>query len=61
VLPVVGLAITGVSSSTLVFFGQLARVSTMVVLFAMALGVVYLGWLIGKSKKGDAHLFLNVS
>ena len=49
VLPVVGLAITGVSSGTLVFFGQLARVSTMVVLFAMALGVVYLGWLVGKS------------
>lgn len=46
VLPVVGLAITGVSSGTLVFFGQLARVSTMVVLFAMTLGVAWLGWLV---------------
>ena len=47
ILPVVGLAITGVSSGTLAFFGELARIGTAVVLFAMSLGVVYLGWLAG--------------
>lgn len=47
VLPVVGLAVTGVSSGTLAFFGGLARVGTAIVLFAMALGVVWFGWLVG--------------
>lgn len=52
ILPVVGLAITGVSSGTLAFFGSLARVGTAVVLFAMALGVAWLGWLVGATPKG---------
>jgi hypothetical protein len=47
VLPIVGLAVTGVSSGTLAFFGGLARVGTAIVLFAMALGVVWFGWLLG--------------
>jgi hypothetical protein len=47
VLPVVGLALTGVSSGTLAFLGQLARIGTAVVLLAMAVGVAWLGWLAG--------------
>jgi len=51
ILPVVGLAITGVSSGTLAFFGWLARVGTAVVLVAMAVGVAWLGWLVGALQK----------
>jgi len=47
VLPVIGLAVTGVSSATLAFFSALARVATTVVLVAMTLGVLWLGWLVG--------------
>jgi hypothetical protein len=47
VLPVVGLALTGVTSGTLVFLGQLASVATAVVLSVIALGVAWLGWLVG--------------
>lgn len=47
VLPVVGLALTGLSSATLTFFSQLSRVATAFVLFTMTLGVVWLGWLVG--------------
>ncbi len=46
VLPVIGLALTGVSSSTLVFLAQLSRVATAIVLSVMALGVAWLGWLV---------------
>lgn len=51
ILPVIGLAFTGVSSGTLQFFGTLARVATAVVLFAMTLGVAWLGWLVGTTPK----------
>jgi hypothetical protein len=47
VLPVIGLAFTGVSSGTLAFFGELARVGTAVVLLAMTAGVAWFGWLVG--------------
>jgi hypothetical protein len=47
VLPVVGLALTGVSSGTLVFLAQFSQVATAVVLFVIALGVAWLGWLVG--------------
>lgn len=47
VLPVVGLALTGVSSGTLTLLGQVARIGTAVVLLTMAVGVAWLGWLTG--------------
>jgi hypothetical protein len=53
VLPVVGLALTGVSSGTLAFFGGLARVGTAVVLVVMTLGVAWLGWLVGSFRRGS--------
>jgi hypothetical protein len=48
VLPVVGLAFVGLSSGTLAVLAQLSRVATAFVLVAAALGVIYLGWRIGK-------------
>jgi hypothetical protein len=47
VLPVVGLALTGVSSGTLVFLAQLSQVATAVVLLVIALSVAWLGWVVG--------------
>jgi hypothetical protein len=49
VIPVVGLAFVGLSSGTLALLAQLSRVATAFVLVAFALGVIYLGWRIGKS------------
>lgn len=46
VLPVVGLALTGLSSTALTFFWGFALVATAVVLSAMTLGVLWLGWLV---------------
>src|SRR2546430_8160860 len=47
VLPVVGLAFTGLSSGTLTLFSTLSRISIAVVLVAMALAVIWLGWRAG--------------
>lgn len=47
VLPVVGLAFTGLSTDTLRVFAELSRVAVAVVLFVMTLGVAYLGWHVG--------------
>jgi hypothetical protein len=47
VLPVVGLALTGLSSGTLTMFSRLSRVAIAVVLIAVTVGVARLGWLAG--------------
>jgi hypothetical protein len=47
VLPVVGLAFAGLSSTTLAFLAGLSRVATPVILAGLALGVAYLGWRVG--------------
>jgi len=52
VLPVVGLAFTGLSSGTLSLFSTLSRISIAVVLVAMALAVVWLGWRAGTVPDG---------
>lgn len=54
VLPVVGLALTGVSSGMLTFLGQLARIGTAVVLLAVAVGVAWLAWLTGPARQTPA-------
>lgn len=46
-LPVVGLAFTGLPTETLKLFKEVSRVATAIVLFAMTLGVGWLGWLAG--------------
>ncbi len=47
VLPVVGLAFTGLSSGTLTLFATLSRVAIAVVLAAVSAGVLRLGWQVG--------------
>lgn len=47
VLPVVGLALTGLSSGALAFVSEASRVATAVVMLAVAVGVVWLGWMVG--------------
>jgi hypothetical protein len=59
VLPVVGLAVTGASSATLAFLDDLARVGTALVLFMAAVGVAWLGWLVGtgpRDNRGARHV-----
>ncbi len=50
VLPVVGLAFTGLSSGTLTLFTTLSRISIAIVLFAMSVAVVWFGWLAGPTR-----------
>lgn len=47
VLPLVGLAFTGLSSGTLMLFTTLSRISIAVVLCVMGLAVVWFGWRVG--------------
>jgi len=58
VLPVVGLAFSGLSSGTLTLFSTLSRVSIAVVLAAMAIAVLWLGFRAGaaKAERGPAPL-----
>lgn len=49
VIPVVGLAFTGLTSGTLALLAELAKVSTVIVLGATSLGVLYLAWIVGSA------------
>jgi hypothetical protein len=53
VLPVVGLAFTGLSSGTLTLFAALSRVAIAVVLAAMTAAVLWLGWQVGGTPRTD--------
>jgi len=53
VLPVVGLALTGVSSGTLALLAQVSRVATAAVLLVMLVVVGWLGWLAGGGARED--------
>lgn len=48
VLPVVGLAFAGLSSSTIKWMSELSTIAATVVLAGAAVGVVYLGWRAGR-------------
>ncbi|MFL5407855.1 MAG: hypothetical protein ACJ79O_18660 [Myxococcales bacterium] len=48
VLPVVGLAFTGLESGTLTMFSSLSRISVLMVLAVMAVAVVWSGWRAGE-------------
>jgi hypothetical protein len=54
VLPVLGLTLTGLSSGTLSLFAVLSRVSIAVVLSAMGLAVLWLGWRAGAVTRDSA-------
>jgi hypothetical protein len=58
VLPVVGLAFSGLSSGTLALLSGLSRVMAVVVTGALTLGVIHLAWLASTS---PASLTRNVS
>lgn len=51
VIPVVGLAFVGLSSTTLKWMADLSSVGTTVVLGALILGVAYLGWRVGAAAR----------
>ncbi|MGH7348897.1 MAG: hypothetical protein ACREI6_02695 [Candidatus Rokuibacteriota bacterium] len=49
VIPVVGLAFVGLSSTTLTWLSQVSTVATAAVIGGMSLGVIYLAWRIGSA------------
>ncbi len=51
VLPVVGLAVTGVSTETLRLFATMSRVAIVVVLVALTIGTAWLGWLVSSAQQ----------
>ncbi len=51
VIPVVGLAFAGLSSGTLALLAEVSKVGTAVVLVAATLGVAYLGWVVGQTRR----------
>ena len=55
VIPVVGLAFTGLSSGALLWMSWLSTTGTAVVLAAMTIGVLYQGWRIGASEGPSAR------
>lgn len=50
VLPVIGLAFTGLSSGALAFFAAVSEVAVWIVLGAVMAGVVWFGWLAGAAE-----------
>jgi hypothetical protein len=56
VLPVVGLAVTGLSSGALALFSSLSRVASAVVLVAVASAVIWLGWLVSTLPRESRQL-----
>ena len=52
VLPVVGLAFTGLSSGTVLLLSALSRATAMALLVVLAAGVAYLGWRVGAPTRG---------
>lgn len=51
VIPVVGLAVTGLSSGTLKLLAELSTVATAAVFVTVTLGIGYLGWLVGTAPR----------
>jgi hypothetical protein len=47
VMPVIGLAFAGLSSSTITWMSEVSTLAVWVVMGALAVGVVYLGWRVG--------------
>ena len=54
VLPMLGIAFTGLPGGTLSFFATLSRVSITLVLVLMATAVVWLAWRIGRAESDPA-------
>ena len=54
VLPMVGIAFTGLSGGTLSLFATLSRISSALVIALMAVAVVWLGWRVGSAESRTA-------
>jgi hypothetical protein len=54
VLPMVGLAFTGLPGGTLSLFATLSRISSALVIALMAVAVIWLGWRVGSAEPGTA-------
>jgi hypothetical protein len=54
VLPMLGLAFTGLPGGTLSLFATLSRISITLVLVLMGAAVIWLGWRVGAAEPGDA-------
>jgi hypothetical protein len=53
VLPVLGLAFAGLSSGTIKFLSDVSKISAIVVMVGLALGVLYMGWIVGTDSPAD--------
>jgi hypothetical protein len=51
VLPVVGLAFAGLSSTTLALLSHISRVSAIVVIVALLIAIAWLGWHVGRAPR----------
>ena len=54
VLPMVGLAFTGLPGGTLSLFATLSRISSALVIAVMAVAVIWLGWRVGSAEPHPA-------
>jgi hypothetical protein len=54
VLPVIGLAFAGLSSTTLALLSQISRVSAMAVIVILLVAVAWLGWQVGHARRAPA-------
>jgi hypothetical protein len=54
VIPVLGLAFTGLTSTTLTLLTRVSRIATTVVLVGLAVGVLYLAWRVGAETRARA-------
>ena len=56
VIPVVGLAFAGLTSTTLMWLSELSTVATAAVLVGMGAGVLYLAWRVGAERPPESSL-----
>ena len=56
VIPVVGLAFAGLTSTTLAWLSELSAVATAAVLLGMGAGVLYLAWRVGAERPFESSL-----
>ena len=56
VIPVVGLAFAGLTSTTLTWLSELSTVATAAVLVGMGAGVLYLAWRVGAGRPSESSL-----
>lgn len=61
VLPVIGLAFAGLSSTTVALLSEISRVSAIAVVLALVLAIVWLGWQLGARSRPSATLVESLS